>query len=69
MPRVRQKPPATPAGIKKGVYLTDSVRLYRVVEVLERNVELEDCGKPDGCPQWMAVSEVLQKMKLVRRES
>lgn len=65
MAKVRPKPP--PAGIQRGVYLTDRVRLYRVLEVLERNVELEDCGKPDGCPQWMAVGEVLKKMTLVRR--
>lgn len=62
-----QTPPVVPAGIQRNVYLTDGERLYRVLEVLERNVELENCGEPNDCPQWMAVSEVLKKMRLVRR--
>jgi hypothetical protein len=64
MPRVRTAP--VPPGIERGVYLTDGERLYRVLEVLEQNVELEDCGRPEELKQWLSVGEVLQKMTLVR---
>lgn len=49
-----------------GVFLTDGERLYRVVDVVELHVELENCGDPDGLLQWMPVGEVVAGMRLVR---
>lgn len=67
MPAKRPKPPPPPVGIRKGVYLSDGTSLYRVLEVLELSVELENCMVPSGLPQWMPVREVLKTMTLVRR--
>jgi hypothetical protein len=69
MPRLRpaQQPPKAPdSPLRRGCYLEDGERLYRVLEVVELQVELEDCMAPDGLPQWMSVGEVARKMRLVR---
>ena len=52
--------------LTKGVYLTDGEALYRVLEVVELSVELENCMVPLGLPLWMPVGEVLQRLRLVR---
>jgi hypothetical protein len=70
---VKRPPKAAvpPAGVRKGCYLTDISEdpkgqgLYRVLEVVELSVELENCMVPSGLPQWMPVREVLQRMRVV----
>lgn len=72
MPIVQTSTRLKSAQVKKDLYLTDVSEdpngkgLYRVLAVLERNVELEDCSSPDGLPQWLGVSELCERMRLVR---
>lgn len=66
MPVKRPAPaPRQDDRLSKGCYLSDGERLYRVLEVVELSVELENCMVPDSIPQWMPVREVLSTMKLV----
>lgn len=59
--------PATSEQVKRtGAYLTDGIRLYRVVDSREGEVALENCRVPDENPQWMRVVSVLKEMRLVR---
>ena len=73
--RPSAKTAALPAGVRKGCYLTDisadpkGQGLYRVLEVVELSVELENCMVPTGVPQWMPVREVLERMRVVRSQN
>lgn len=66
--RPAQSPPRPPADVRVGCYLEDGERLYRVIDVVELQVELEDCLRPDGLPQWLPVGEVVRTMRVVRPE-
>lgn len=54
--------------LKPGLYLSDGERLYRILAVLGTDVELENCGDPEGLPQWLPVGTVVREMRLVRPE-
>lgn len=50
-----------------GLYLTDGESLFRVLEVVDRDVMLEDCRRPEGTPLFWSVGEVLDRLRVVQR--
>lgn len=68
MPSKLRKPPVPPAGIVAGCYLTDGVRLYRVLEAVDGQVMLENCRHPNMAPQVLPLKDLLAKMRLVRQK-
>lgn len=49
-----------------GAYVTDGVSLFQVLAAGEGAVLLEDAGDPEY-PVWVPVSDVVDRMRLVRR--
>ena len=59
-PRVRK------ADLKAGLYLTDGLRLLRVLEDIEEGVLLmEDCRTLNV--EWFTAASIVGKLKLVRQ--
>lgn len=69
MPRLSpaKKPPVPPLGVKRGCYLEDGERLYRVLDAGDGMVKLENCLVPDKAAQWLPLPDVLANMRVVRR--
>ena len=61
-----RRPPTQHEARLSGAYLTDGVRLWRVVDGRDAHVQLENCRVPDEAPVWMSVRRVVSQMWLVR---